>query len=517
MFDSIIFGFQVALEPINLLYVFIGVTLGLVVGILPGLGAGATIALLLPFTYGLPAETAIIMLAGVFYGSMYGGRVTAILMRLPGEAAAALTAIDGYELAKQGRAGPALGISAFASFIGGTVAIVGLTFFAPTFAGYALRFGPAEYAAVALLALMLACTIGSGSFARALAMVAAGLLLATIGPDPILGTPRLTGGSLELYSGISIVPIAIGLFGVAEILHYMERSHASSLIKSGLRDVLPTRSDWRQSAGPIARGSVLGFLIGAIPGPGSAAAAFSSYSMEKRRAKDPSRFGKGAIEGVAGPESADNAASNSAFIPLLTLGIPGSVVLALMFGALLLQGITPGPQLVNEHPDVFWGVIASMYVGNFILLALSVPLSGVFIQVLRIRMGILGPLAIIISLYGAYSLRNSTFDMWLVLAAGLAGYVMRKVHLPPAPLLLAFVVGPILENSFRQALLISDGDPGVFVTRPLSAGLLVCAVLLIVWPAFRRLRGARAKLKAKESEHQSTGSEHEPDVPARLG
>jgi putative tricarboxylic transport membrane protein len=399
-----------------------------------------------------------------------------------------LTAIDGYELAKQGRAGPALGISAFASFIGGTLAILGLTFFAPTFASYALKVGPAEYAAVALLALVLACTIGSGSLLRSLAMVAVGLLLASVGTDPVLGTQRLTGGNLELFSGIGIVPVAIGLFGVAEILHYMENTHVANVIKSGLRDIFPTRADWKQSAMPILRGSGLGFLIGVVPGPGAAAAALTSYSVEKRRAKDPSRFGKGAMEAVAGPESADNAASQSAFIPLLTLGIPGTVVLALMFGALQLQGITPGPQMVDEYPDVFWGVIASMYVGNIILLLLSVPLSGVFIQVLRIPMGVLGPIAIVISLYGAYSLRGSIFDMWLVIAAGAIGYVMRKVRLEPAPLLLAFVIGPILESNFRRALLISDGDLSIFVTRPGSAGILVVLGLLLVVPLISRRR-----------------------------
>lgn len=498
--ESLLYGFEVALSPTNLMYVLIGVTLGLVVGILPGLGAGATIALLLPFTYGLPAESGIIMLAGVFYGSMYGGRITAILMRLPGEPASMVTAIDGYELAKQGRAGPALGISAFASFIGGGLAIVGLTVFAPALASWALKFGPAEYAAVALFALILASTISSGSVPRSLVMVAAGLLLAAVGTDPVLGTPRLTGGSLDLYSGLSIVPIAIGLFGVAEILQHMEQTRVVQAVKSGLKDILPTRADWKSSGGPILRGSVIGFVIGVLPGPGAAVSAMTSYSVEKRRAKEPRRFGRGAIEGVAGPEAADNAASQSAFVPLLTLGIPGTVVLALMFGALQLQGITPGPQLVNEHPDVFWGVIASMYVGNLILLMLSVPLSGLFIQVLRIPMGVLGPLAIVISLYGAYSLRGSTFDMWLVVLAGAAGYLLRKVRLDAAPLLLAFVIGPILESSFRRAMLISDGNLDIFITRPLSASLLAAAVLILVLPILRRRRRAVAAPTPDERE-----------------
>lgn len=486
--ESLLFGFEVALSPTNLLYVLIGVTLGLVVGILPGLGAGATIALLLPFTYGLPPETGIIMLAGVFYGSMYGGRITAILMKLPGEAASMVTAIDGYELAKQGRAGPALGISAFASFIGGGLSILGLTFFAPLLASYALRFGPAEYAAVALFALILAATISGGRVLRSLVMVFAGLLLAAVGTDPVFGTPRLTGGSLELMSGLSIVPIAIGLFGVAEILNNMEDTKAARLIKSGLKDILPSRADWKLSAGPMLRGSLIGFMIGVMPGPGATAAALTSYSVEKRRAKDPRRFGRGAMEGLAGPEAADNAAAQSAFVPLLTLGIPGTVVLALMFGALQLQGITPGPQLVNEHPDVFWGVIASMYIGNMVLLALSIPLSGVFIQVLRIPMGVLGPAAIVISLFGAYSLRGSALDMWLVVISGAAGYVLKKVRLPVAPLLLAFIIGPILESSFRQAMLISNGQMDIFINRPISATLLVAAVLMLVWPAVTRFR-----------------------------
>jgi putative tricarboxylic transport membrane protein len=495
--EALLGGFDVALSPENLLYVLFGAVIGMVIGVLPGLGPAPTIALMLPLTYSLSPETAVIMLAGVYYGSMYGGTVTSVLLRIPGEAASVVTAIDGYEMARQGRAGPALGISAIGSFIGGTVAIVGLTVAAPALADVALHFGPPEYAALALLGLVLASYLGSGSFPRAFIAVCIGLLLATVGQDPITGDARFTGGSIELLSGLDLVAVAIGLFGIGEILYNLERTtDVGEAVRTKFRDVFPARDDLRAARGAIARGSVLGFLIGALPGGGGVVSSLGSYAMEKRLAKQPERFGKGAIEGVAGPETANNASSSSAFIPLLTLGIPSNVVLALIFGALLLQGITPGPGLVNEHPDLFWGVIASMYIGNVLLLILSLPLVGVFAQLLRVRMTLLAPIAVMLSVIGAYSINNSVFDIWAVFVFGIVGYLMRKIGFEPGPLVLAFVLGTILETSFRQSLLVSGGSFGIFVSRPFSAAVIIAVAAVVVWSVRQSLR-ARKKERAQ--------------------
>lgn len=493
--EAIMQGFEVALAPINLLYVLLGVTVGMIIGVLPGLGPAPTIALMLPLTYALSPETAIIMLAGIYYGSMYGGTITSVLLRIPGEAASVVTAIDGYEMAKRGRAGQALGISAIGSFIGGTIAIIGLTLFAPWLAQVALGFGPAEYAVLAFFGLLLACYVGSGTFARAFIAVCIGLLLATVGQDPISGGTRFTGGQIELYSGFDLVVIAIGLFGIGEVIYNLERdSGLTARIHTKFRDLFPSRSDLRRSAGPIGRGSLLGFVIGALPGGGGMVSSLASYAVEKRVSKNRDEFGKGAIEGVAGPETANNASSTSAFIPLLTLGIPSNAVLALIFGALLLQGITPGPRLVSENPEVFWGVIASMYIGNLMLLMMSLPLVGLFAQLLRVRMSILAPIALMLSLIGAYSINNSITDVWLVIGFGVVGYTLRKIGLEPGPIVLGFVLGTILETSFRQALLTSNGDMSIFLARPFSASLLVLVLAvgsLSVWKSSKRLRQKR--------------------------
>ncbi|MBB4930900.1 putative tricarboxylic transport membrane protein [Lipingzhangella halophila] len=484
-------GFEVAFQPSNILYVFLGVLIGMVIGVLPGLGASATIALLLPVTYGMEPESAIIMLAGIYYGSIYGGTITAVLVQLPGEANSAITLLDGYPMARQGRAGPALGIAAIGSFLGGTLAIVGLSLFAPLLAQVAVNFGPPEYTVLTVLGILLVTYLGTNSVTKSLIMAALGLFLATVGQDPITGTSRFTFGSLGLLDGLSFVAIAMGVFGVGEILYNLERRVRGGDTGVAVSRVLPTMADWLQSRWAIARGAVIGFLIGILPGGGGVLSSMASYTAEKKLARDPQRFGRGAIEGVAGPETANNAGATSAFIPLLTLGIPTNAVTALLFGALLIQGITPSPQLIEDQPELFTGVISSMYLGNLFLLLMSIPLIGVFIQILRIRMTILGPLAVMVTMVGVYSLDNDSFNMWVVLCFGVLGYVMRKTGFPPGPLVLAFVLGPIMETSFRQSLLISEGSLAIFVTRPGSASVLAFGALVIAATAIQYIRKKR--------------------------
>jgi putative tricarboxylic transport membrane protein len=490
--DGILQGFAVALDPINLLYVFAGVLIGTVIGVLPGLGPTATIALLLPLTYTIEPATAVILLAGIYYGSMYGGTITSVLLRLPGEAASVVTTFDGYQMAKQGRAGPALGIAAIGSFVGGILSVLGLMLLAPPLADLAVSFGPPEYVALTALGILLVTYLGSGTPLKSLSMAALGLLLATMGQDPITGTTRFTFGSVALFDGLDFVAVAMGLFGVGEILHSLERTDKVQAVTRRITHIWPTRQDIRDSSGAIARGSVLGFVIGVLPGGGGVISSLASYALEKRRAKDPSRFGRGAIEGVAGPETANNASSTSAFIPLLTLGIPANVVLALIFGALLVQGVTPGPQLISEEPEIFWGVIASMVVGNVMLLVLNIPLVGVFVQLLRVRAGILAAFALLVTMAGVFSISNDSFDMWVVLVFGVIGWLMKKTGFEPGPLVLAFVLGEIMERAFRQSMLLSGGSLDIFVTRPLSGGLLavMAAVVVISMVMARRRRAA---------------------------
>jgi putative tricarboxylic transport membrane protein len=490
--ESVQTGFEVALQPINLLYVFIGVLVGMTIGVLPGLGASATIALLLPLTFGIGPEASIIMLAGIYYGSIYGGTITAILLQLPGEANSAVTLIDGYPLAQQGRAGPAMGIAAIGSFLGGTVSIIGLTLFAPVLASIAVTFGPPEYTALTVLGILLVTYLGTKSVAKSLIVAALGLVLATVGQDPVTGTARFTFGVTDLLGGLDFVAIAMGVFGVGEILYNLEQRIQGGDVGSRISRILPTMADWVQSRGAMARGAVLGFFIGILPGGGGVVSSLASYGLEKRRAREPERFGKGAMEGVAGPETANNAGATSAFIPLLTLGIPANAVTALLFGALLIQGITPSPQLIEQEPELFWGVVNSMYIGNIFLLIMSIPLIGVFVQLLRVRTGILAPLAIMVTMVGIFSLNNNVFDMWVVLAFGVIGYVMRKTGFEPGPLVLAFVLGPIMERSFRQSLLLSNGDPAIFFTRPGSAILFGIAALLILTTVVQYFRKRRA-------------------------
>jgi putative tricarboxylic transport membrane protein len=493
IFDGIGQGLAVAFDPTNLLYVLIGVTIGTVIGVLPGLGPTATIALLLPLTYTLPPAPAIIMLAGIYYGSMYGGTITSVLLRLPGEAASVVTVLDGHAMTRKGKAGTALGISAIGSFIGGTVSIFGLMLLAPPLARLAVTFGPPEYFTLALLGTFLVTYLGTKHPVKSLAMAALGLLLAAVGQDPMTGSLRYTFGQMSLFDGIDLVAIAMGLFGVGEIFAQLEQDEKVQLLSGKIKNIWPSMREFRQSLPPIARGSVLGFLIGVLPGGSGMLSSLASYGIEKRIAKDPSRFGKGAIEGVAGPETANNASATSTFIPLLTLGIPSNVVLALIYGALLIQGITPGPSLVTEHPDLFWGVIMSMYVGNLILLALNIPFVGIFVQLLRVRPGILAAVTLVVVMAGVFSVNNDVSDMWVVLCFGVVGWIMKKTGFEPGPLVLAFVLGPIIERSFRQSMLLSSGSPAIFVTRPLSGGLLLIMLALVVFGVVQSVRKRRKR------------------------
>ncbi|MFT4470460.1 tripartite tricarboxylate transporter permease [Arthrobacter sulfonylureivorans] len=480
--QPVIDGFGVVLMPSNLLYCLLGVVIGMLIGVLPGLGPAATIAILLPLTYGIEPVTAIIMLAGIFYGAQYGGTITSVLLRLPGEASSVVTVFDGYQLARKGKAGTALGIAAIGSFIGGTVAIIGLTFLAPLVASFALDFGPPEYAALALVGILLVATISNGAKIKALIAAAFGLLLATVGRDVFTGAERFTFGNLSLADGIDFVPVAMGLFGVGEILYNLEERHRAAQAPATVANVWPSKKDLKQSSGAIGRGSVLGFFLGILPGGGATISSLAAYAVEKKRAKNPERFGKGAVEGVAGPETANNAAATSSFIPLLTLGIPANATMAIIFGALLIQGVTPGPQLMVDNPDLFWGVVNSMYIGNILLLIMSIPLVGLFVRILRVRAAILAPITALITLLGAYTIRNSMFDVLLVVLFGAVGYLMKKFGFEPGPLVLAFVLGALLESSLRRSLLVLEGDVAGFMGRPISATLLVVFVLVAVWP-----------------------------------
>jgi putative tricarboxylic transport membrane protein len=484
-------GFAVVLEPTNLLYCLIGVVIGMLVGVLPGLGPAATIAILLPITIGIEPVTAIIMLAGIFYGAQYGGTITSVLLKLPGEASSVVTVFDGHALARQGKAGTALGIAAIGSFIGGTVSIIALTFLAPAVAGFALDFGPPEYTALALLGILLVSTVSTGSKSKALIAAVLGLLLATVGRDAFTGGERFTFGNLNLADGLDFVPIAMGLFGLGEILYNLEERHTTVSEPAKVANVWPSKKDLRQSSGAIGRGSVLGFVLGILPGGGATLSSLAAYAMEKKRSKTPERFGRGAVEGVAAPETANNAAATSSFIPLLTLGIPANGTMAVILGALLLQGVPVGPQLVKQEPELFWGVVNSMYIGNILLLIMSIPLVGLFVKILKIRPAILAPITVLITLIGVYTVNNSVFDIVLVIVFGALGYLMKKLGFDPGPLVLAFVLGSLLEDSLRRSLLIFDGDPTSFFTRPISGTLLAIFLVVAFFPMLKSALTAR--------------------------
>jgi putative tricarboxylic transport membrane protein len=487
-------GFAVALSGYNILFGFLGCLLGTVVGVLPGLGPAATISLLLPVVYnmGSPA-TSIIFLAGIFYGSMYGGSTTSILLKLPGEAASVVTAIDGYEMAKNGRAGAALAISAIGSFIAGTVGIIGLSFLGPPIAEFALKFGAPEYFSLMLLGLMLAVFLTSGSPIKGCLMLFMGILLANVGIDPLTGRERFTFGTIALMNGFDFVTIAMGMFGLSEILLTLEETAGAEFVTNKIGRLWPTAKEWAASKWAIARGSVIGFFIGVIPGGGAVISSLVSYSVERKFSKNPEEFGHGSIAAVAGPESANNGASSSSFIPLLTLGIPSNASIAMIYAALLIQGITPGPFLMVDHADVFWGVIASMYIGNVILLILNLPLVGLWVKLLKVPFGILGAIIVLITMVGCYSLENSMFNVYAFIGFGVFGYIIRKLDFEPGPLLMSFILAPLMENSLRQSLLLSQGSFGIFVSRPISCTLIVIFFLVLVFQIISRVRKTGTK------------------------
>ncbi len=497
IFSHILLGAQVVFQPMNLLFCFLGVLMGTLVGVLPGLGPTAAIALLLPNTFHVSPVTAIIMLAGIYYGAMYGGSTTSILVNIPGEAASVITCLDGYQMALKGRAGPALGIAAFGSFIAGTVSVIGLMVVAPPLAKFALAFGPPEYFSLMLLGIIILIYLASGSILKALMMFVFGLLLSTIGMDAISGTQRLTFGILELSDGVGLIPAIMGLFGVAEVIANVEEEMKRDLVTAKVKNLLPNLQDWKDSFWPIIRGSFLGFFIGILPGPAPVISAFSSYAIEKKLSKHPEKFGTGVIEGVAGPESANNAATGGAFIPLFTLGIPVNSVIAILLGAFMIHGIQPGPMIITKHADLFWGTVMSMYLGNAMLLVLNLPLIGLWVQVLKVPYPILFPLILLFCLIGVYSLNYSQVEIALMIGFGVFGYLARKFQFEMAPLVLAIVIGPMMENNLRLALVISQGSPMIFITHPISAVFIFITLALLISPLVpwigKRRRNCRRK------------------------
>jgi putative tricarboxylic transport membrane protein len=484
-------GFAVAFSLKNLAYCFLGVTLGTLIGVLPGIGPVATIAMLLPITFNLPPESALIMLAGIYYGAQYGGSTSAILVNIPGEASSVVTAMEGYQMARQGRAGAALSIAAIASFFAGCVGTLLIAAFAPPLASLAFKFGPPERCSLYVLGLVAAVVLAHGSLVKALAMIVLGLLLGIIGTDVTSGTQRYTFGIANLSDGISFAIVAMGMFGIAEIIRSLESGTKREVFTSSLSGLWPTRADLRASWKAILRGTGLGSLLGILPGGGAVLGSFASYTLEKKLAAPSSNFGKGAIQGVAGPEAANNAAAQTSFIPMLTLGIPSNPVMALMVGAMIIQGIQPGPQVMTQRPELFWGMIASMWVGNVLLVLLNLPLIGIWVRLLKVPYRLLYPAILLFCCIGVYSLNNSIMDVALAAAFGLIGYVFIKLDCEPAPLLLAFVLGPLMEEELRRSVNTARGDWSVFVTRPLSLSLLIVAaalLLLIVLPNIRKKR-----------------------------
>ncbi len=489
--NSLYLGFQVALAPANLLFCFVGVVIGTLVGVLPGIGPVGAMALLLPATYGTSLTSSLIMLAGIYYGAMYGGSTTSVLVNIPGEAASVVTCIDGYQMARNGRAGAALGISAIGSWVGGTLSVIGLMLVAKPLAAAALEFGPPEYFALMCAGLVILTYLTQGSIVKSLMMALVGILIGCVGLDMIVGIPRFTFDIGELSDGVGIIPVVMGLFGVAEVFTNLETVIKRQIFETKITHIWPTLKDYAQSKWAILRGTVLGFVLGVLPGGGAILASFLSYGIEKKLSKEPERFGHGAIEGVAGPETANNAAAGGALIPLLSLGIPPNVVMAMLFSAMVIHGMQPGPLLMKTQPDLFWGLVASMYVGNVLLVMLNLPLIGVWVQLLEIPYRILMPLILLFCLIGSYSLNNSTFDVSLMVLFGGVGYLMRKFGYEAAPLVLAFIMGPLLENNLRQSLLISHGSFLIFVSRPISAvGLIIafCLLLANLIPFFKKRR-----------------------------
>jgi putative tricarboxylic transport membrane protein len=504
---SLAHGFGIAFMPNHLWYAFLGCLVGTLVGVLPGIGPLSGISILLPVTFGLDATQAVIMLAGIYYGSQYGGSTTSILMRIPGEASSVMTCIDGNAMAKKGRAGAALCIAAVGSWAAGTFGVIALTMVAPPLASIALKFGPPEYTALLVMGLIFLAYMSSSSLVRTLLMACIGLMFGMIGIDNMTGHFRYSFDLAELGDGIGIVPVAVGLFGLGEILSTPSHTVVGDVISPKFRELWPSRKEWAEAGWPIGRGTLLGFIIGIIPGSAHIISSFLSYALERRISMHPEEFGKGAVAGVAGPESANNSASTGAFVPMLALGIPTGPIPAVLMGALMVHGVSPGPQLVTDHPDVFWGFVASMYVGNLMLLALNLPLVSLFVTVLRIPYAYLYPLIIMFCIVGVYEVNHSIVDVWIMLIMGILGYALRKFSFDPAPLVLGLVIAPIFEQSLRQSLIMSNGNYFIFFSRPISAGLLaVCVVLLAMSAVTFILKRKDWRDKLAEAEAGEPGS-----------
>jgi TctA family transporter len=498
LFANLSLGFSVALGLENILFCFLGVLLGTLIGVLPGIGPTATIAMLLPVSMNFEPATSLIMLAGIYYGAQYGGSTTAILINLPGESSSAVTAIDGYQMARQGRAGPALAAAALSSFFAGTVATLILALFAPPLAAAALRFGPPEYFSLMVLGLVSAVALAHGSVLKAIAMVIAGLLFGLVGSDLYSGMQRFTLGYYELADGLNFVAVAVGIFGIGEILRNLESETDRDVMVKRVTGLMPTKADLRRIVLPVIRGTSLGSFLGVLPGGGAILAAFAAYTVEKRVARAPETFGRGAIEGVAAPEAANNAGAQTSFIPMLTLGIPANPVMALMIGALVIQGIVPGPNVIARNPDLFWGIVASMWIGNLMLVLLNLPLIGLWVKLLAIPYRVLVPTILALAAIGVYSLKSNPFDLYTLAVFGGLGYLLVRLGCEPAPLLLGFVLGPMLEEHLRRALIISRGDPMVFFERPISAALLVAAAIVLAVVFMPQIARKRAEVFSEE-------------------
>jgi putative tricarboxylic transport membrane protein len=498
LLHNLALGFATALSPGNIFYCFIGTLLGTLIGVLPGIGAPAAIAMLLPITFTMEPSSALIMLAGIFYGAQYGGSTTAILVNLPGESSSVVTAIDGYQMARQGRAGPALAVAAIGSFVAGTISTLLIALFALPLTMIALKFGPAEYFSLILLGLIVSVALAHGSVIKALGMIALGLLLGTIGTDIYTGTQRFSFGFLELADGIGMIPLAVGLFGIAEMLRNLENESTREVSVRKVSGFMLSREDIKASIGPVLRGTALGSVLGVLPGGGAMLSSFASYAVEKKVAKRPEEFGKGAIQAVAGPESANNAGAQTSFIPMLTLGIPSNPVMALMIGAMIIQGLVPGPNIAKDQPNLFWGLIASMWIGNFLLIILNLPLIGLWTRMLAIPYYMLFPAIVAFSMIGAYTVDNNTFDLYIITFFGLLGYLIYKLDCEPAPLLLGFVLGPMLEEHLRRAMVSSRGSLMIFIERPISAGLLLVTLAALVMLAVPAITSKRNEVFVEE-------------------
>ncbi len=495
---SLLMSFQIALDPVNLFLCFCGCIVGTFVGVLPGLGPAASMSLLLPLTFALNPVQALILLSGIYYGAMYGGSTTSILVNIPGEAASVVTCLDGYQMARKGRAGPALGIAAIGSFVAGTFSVILLMILAPPISSIALRFGPPEFVALSFLGLTLVTYLASGSMMKALIMACVGLLLGFIGVDIVTGVERFTLGLTVLLDGVGLVPVVMGLFGISEVLLNIEKAFQKAEITDRkIQNIWPSRKDLKDSAGAITRGSLMGFFLGVIPGGGALLGSFVSYAVEKKISREPETFGQGNIRGVAGPESANNSGAGGAFVPLLTLGIPCNVIMAILMGGLLIHGVEPGPRLIVEHANVFYGVVGSMYIGNIMLLVINLPLIGIWVKLLKLRYSLLFPLILFFCLIGAYTTGNTVYDIYVMTFFGVVGYLMKKFEYEPAPLVLALVLGPIMERAFRQSLIISSGSPWIFLARPISAVFMIAAVVILLSPLILRMIG-RERLQLKE-------------------